>query len=207
MTNHGTQFELFPFLQGRPAALARPRYLLKDLTLSIENIIVLSIIFIMTMVLFFSFGVERGKRVVRSSLIQAANGGEPRQGRAAAAGPERQAEPRAVVETNVKTPKVDMAQKAVATQGSPVSPAKPDVQPSPQKKETGVFTIQVASFKDKGLARKEANLLQEKGYKIFVLPKGSHSIVCVGKFTLRDEARQFSNNLKSRYNDCLVRRL
>ena len=191
MTTHGTQFELFPFFQGRPAAIARPRYLSKDLTLSVENIIVLCIICIMTLVLFFSFGVERGKRIVKSSSAQTAEAAV--QIPAAAA--------------DAQSPGPAASEKAVRAEMSPGKPVPADAQSSPQKKENGAFTIQVASFKDRDLARKEAKALKQKGYQIFVLPKGSHSIVCVGKFTLRDEAREFSNNLKNRYNDCLVRRL
>ncbi|MBI5150515.1 MAG: SPOR domain-containing protein [Candidatus Omnitrophica bacterium] len=192
MMNHGTQFELFPFSQGRPAAIARPRYLSKDLTLSVENTIVLCIIFIMTVVLFFSFGVERGKRIVKSSLAQAVEA--PAKSPVAAA-------------ANVQIPAPAVVEKAIKPGMSPGKLAPADAQAAPQKKESGAFTIQVASFKDRDSARKEAKVLKQKGYQIFVLPKGSHSIVCVGKFVLRDEAREFSNNLKSRYNDCLVRRL
>lgn len=194
MSGHGSQFELFPFMHGRPVAIARPRYLSKDLTLSVENTIVLGIIFIMAVVLFFSFGVERGKRVVRGLTQSSAVGSRETLERSAPA-------------LDVKTPKAEVAEKAVPAQALPPKPAKPDVQSSPQKKGTGVFTVQVASFKDRELAQREANVLKKKGYRIFVLPKGSHSIVCVGKFAVKDEATEFSNNLKNHYNDCLVRRL
>ena len=67
MSTEHTQIELFPFLAGRAhSRIARPRYLLKDLTLSVENTIVLCIVFVMAVVLFFSFGVERGSRSSRA---------------------------------------------------------------------------------------------------------------------------------------------
>ena len=71
-----------------------------------------------------------------------------------------------------------------------------------------LFTIQVASFKLKANAQREAARIKRMGHEdIFVVPKGNYSIVCVGKFAQRDEAKKFSGRLKEKYNDCLVRRL
>src|SRR3989338_11190754 len=67
-----TQFELFPNATVNASELRQRRYLLKDLTLSVEHIIVSTIVFVMVTVLFFSFGVEKGKRMVRVSILEAA---------------------------------------------------------------------------------------------------------------------------------------
>lgn len=196
MSMEHTQIELFPFLTGRAhSRVARPRYLLKDLTLSVENTIVLCIIFVMAVVLFFSFGVERGKQIVKGAL----------------------AEPPATV-TVVSAPEETPAKVAERSHLAPVgvvpqpnqqkqTPAATNAAPSLEKREKGTFTIQVASFKEKGKAQMEAKRLKSKGYEIFVLPKGKHSIVCVGKFAIKDEATEFLNKLKNKYSDCLVRRL
>ena len=69
------------------------------------------------------------------------------------------------------------------------------------------YTIQVASFKTDLNANKEADSLKGKGFETSVLRKGSYSIVCVGKFQRKEEAKQFSRKLRNRYKDCLVRRL
>ena len=198
MASEHTQIELFPFLSGRAhSRVARPRYLLKDLTLSIENIIVLCIVFVMAVVLFFSFGVERGKQIVKGAL----------------------AEPPATV-TVVSTPEAatnKIADRSLSVQaaGSPTQQKQQKQQkeapvsaaPSLEIKGKDTFTIQVASFKEKEKAQMEARRLKSKGYEIFVLPKGKHSIVCIGKFGIKDEAMEFSNKLKGKYTDCLVRRL
>lgn len=205
MASDNTQFELFPFLQGRYTHVARPRYLLKDLTLSVENTIVLGIIFIMAVVLFFSFGVERGKRIVRKALSETSG-----QANAAALIIPPAAAASADAQADIKAQKANApdTRGVVADKSVEVPSRKMDVYPSPEKKkEGGVFTIQVASFKERQNAQKEAKRLEAKGYKIFVLPKGNHSIVCVGKFALKDEAAEFSNKLKKSYNDCVVRRL
>ena len=196
MASEHTQIELFPFLTGRAhSRVARSRYLLKDLTLSIENIIVLCIVFVMAVVLFFSFGVERGKQIVKGALS------EPPAAVTVVSTPEEVSSK--IAERSLPVPAADSQKQQQKQQKE--SPAS--VVPSVGTKEKGTFTIQVASFKEKERARMEAKLLKSKGYEIFVLPKGKHSIVCIGKFAFKDEATEFSNKLKSKYNDCLVRRL
>ena len=205
MASQHAQFELFPFLTGRPySRVARPRYLLKDLTLSIENIIVLCIIFVMAAVLFFSFGVERGKQIVKGTLAEppVAVTVLP-----APEGPSGKVAQRSLPPAgNIKAQKSASPLQAAGSRQQQ-TPAITNNVPSSEKKENGTFTIQVASFKEKGKAQMEAKRLKSKGYEIFVLPKGKHSIVCVGKFAIKDEAMEFSNKLKNTYNDCLVRRL
>lgn len=197
MSVEDTQIEFFPFLTGRVhSRVARPRYLLKDLTLSIENIIVLCIVFVMAVVLFFSFGVERGKQIVKGALS------EPPATVTVVSTPEETSRKIAERSLPVKTAGSEQRQKLQKQQKeAPVSA------PSLEKEGKGTFTIQVASFKEKEKARMEAKRLKSKGYEIFVFPKGKHSIVCIGKFAIKDEATEFSNKLKSTYNDCLVRRL
>lgn len=207
MASDHTQFELFPFLTGRPQSrVARPRYLLKDLTLSVENTIVLSIIFVMAVVLFFSFGVERGKQTVKDALA------EPPVTVTVLSSPEDPSGK--IMERSIAPAENTKAQKSAsslqpagAQQREKRQKQMPVSVPALKKKEKGTFTIQVASFKEKEKARMEAKRLRSKGYEIFVLPKGKHSIVCVGKFAIKDDATEFSNKLKNKYNDCLVRRL
>ncbi|MCK5581683.1 MAG: SPOR domain-containing protein, partial [Candidatus Omnitrophica bacterium] len=76
-----------------------------------------------------------------------------------------------------------------------------------KKKVDSTYTVQVASFRKKVYAEKEAMDLKKKGYEIFVVPKGDYSIVCVGKFAYKNEANQMSRKLRKRYKDCLVRSL
>lgn len=202
MTAEHTQFELFPFLTGRPhSRVARPRYLLKDLTLSVENTIVLCIIFVMAVVLFFSFGVERGKQIVKGALA------EPPVTVTVLPAPEDSSDK--IRERSITPAGNTKAQKSASSlqQQERQQKQMPVSVPALEKKEKGTFTIQVASFKEKEKAQMEAKRLKAKGYEIFVFPKGKYSIVCVGKFAIKDEATEFSNKLKNKYNDCLVRRL
>jgi len=205
MASEHTQFELFPFLTGRPyVRVARPRYLLKDLTLSVENIIVLCIIFVMAVVLFFSFGVERGKQIVKGALAEPPATVTVLPAPESSSGKVVQRSPAPL--GNAKIQKGASSLPAAGSQQQQ-TPAITNNVPSLENKGKGTFTIQVASFKEKEKAQMEAKRLKSKGYEIFVFPKGKHSIVCVGKFAIKDEATEFSNKLKNTYNDCLVRRL
>ncbi len=149
----------------------------------------------MTLVLFFSFGFEKGRRVTRNSLWEATQIAAP------------VSEPPAPVSKVV----VPVAREAAVPEERAEGPGAgsdslPDVSPAIGAQED-IFTIQVASFKQERDAQKEATILKKKGYDIYVLSKGKHSIVCVGKFARKNAAKQFSNRLKSKYTDCLVRRL
>lgn len=210
------QFELFPGSTARPLVSAKPRYLLKDLTLSVENIIVLCILCMMSLIVFFSFGVEKGKRMgsvlmtkgiqkplaVGSPITAAAAPGQEKKEDITVGAPGRKAvnsQPAFRITPPSSTMAADSSLSQAQDQGSEFSPLLQDAGKN--------FTIQVASFKREENARKEAMRLKERGYDIFVLPSGSHSVVCVGNFVRQDEAKQFLNKLKNKYNDCLVRRL
>ncbi|NTV29030.1 MAG: SPOR domain-containing protein [Candidatus Omnitrophica bacterium] len=73
---------------------------------------------------------------------------------------------------------------------------------------SGSFTVQVASYKSTQSAKREAENLKQKGYReVYVLPKGSFVIVCVGSFTTKSDASTLTRQLKNRYQDPVVRRL
>lgn len=69
------------------------------------------------------------------------------------------------------------------------------------------YTVQLASYKTKKFADLEAKTLKEKGLMPFVLCKGNYVILCVGKFSDKEEARNSMSKLKNRYKDCYLRRL
>ena len=73
---------------------------------------------------------------------------------------------------------------------------------------SGSYTIQIGSYKTQKSAQREAQNLKQKGYRdVYVLPKGSFLIVCVGSFSTKSDAGAFTRQLKSRYQDTYVRRL
>src|SRR5580704_11977789 len=62
------QFELFPANSATLEDINKPRFLLANLTLSIESLVILSILGIMVSLFSFSLGVERGKRIAAQTL-------------------------------------------------------------------------------------------------------------------------------------------
>ena len=75
------------------------------------------------------------------------------------------------------------------------------------KQDISRYTVQVASFKTKLYAQKEAKRLEKKGLRALVMPKGNYVIVCVGDFTEKKQARIAQNQLKDKYHDCFIREL
>ena len=69
------------------------------------------------------------------------------------------------------------------------------------------FTIQVATYKTKTYAQREAKKLQNKGLYTLVVPKGGYVQLCVGKFYTKSEAKPTLQQLKAKYKDCFIRRL
>ena len=196
-----SQFELFPSAAGPSERSAKPQFLFSSLTLSLENLIISGIILLMLVVFMFSLGVEKGKRVAMVAEGQAM-----------------------VVEKNFSLRKNVPVSTAVFPSGPANSPVlapsetsrneneAPPIEtnnevPPSQVAPSGVYSIQVASFKKSEYAEKEAGALRKKGFEIFVISKGKYAIVCVGQFAQKDKAKVSLNRLIKTYKDSIVRRL
>jgi len=62
------QFELFPANSAALEDINKPKFLLAKLTLSVESLVIFTILGIMIALFSFSWGVERGKRVAAQAL-------------------------------------------------------------------------------------------------------------------------------------------
>jgi len=192
-----SQFELFPGSSQKPSELIRSGCAFKDLTLSPENIIVLCVVSLMVSVFVYSLGIEKGKNIVKSPDFEALP-----------------VDSKLAVEVPADSVKDVQKSEITAQKTQPLeaNEAAQKAAPTPVR-ETFIeahYTIQVASFKLKDNAEKEAKILKEKGYNahdVFVIPKGSYSIVCIGKFIEKKDAREIAEKLEYRYRDYLVRRL
>ena len=91
------------------------------------------------------------------------------------------------------------------------------IQPPVIKKEEAIrqtvplnmqnYTIQLASYKTRSSAEKEAQDLKRKGFFPLVLTKGSYVILCVGNFSSKETAQPLLSELQKRYKGCYIRRL
>lgn len=155
-----------------------------------EKIILLAIAFLVTAIISFSFGVEKGKGLalrktnLRIDVANAKNAAPP-------AHAEGAQESLTVFQRAIKEP------TAIET-GSKTNTEAPGEH---------AYTIQLASFSNKSSIDKETELLRKKGYDPMVIPKGKYTIICVGNFSDRETANKVLAEFKKRYKDSLVRRL
>lgn len=128
-----------------------------------EKTILIIIGIVVTCIISFSLGVERGKNLSISSSLPIEQG--------------QQIKSR---EETVKEPE------------------------TPEKED---YIIQLASYKTRTYAEREAELLRKKGLAPLILNKGSYAVLYVGNFPSRKTAQSLLSELKKRYNDCYIRRL
>jgi hypothetical protein len=79
--------------------------------------------------------------------------------------------------------------------------------PPTVQESSGGFTIQVASFKSKTLAQREAQDIKKRGLNPIILSKGVYTVVCIGNFVDKKDAQAAISELKKRYQGCFMRRL
>lgn len=144
-----------------------------------EKVILLIIAILVTGIVSFSFGVERGKRVVLSAKIK----------------------PIEIVKVESASPPVVPEVPQVMVKKEPL------LKVAPAEAVKGTFTIQVASFKTKGNAVKEAEAFKKKGLVTQIINKGNYSILCVGNFPNKETAQPLLSELSRRYKSCYIRRL
>jgi len=208
-----TQFELFPGTPQHPVKRSKTTFLKARLSLSLENVVILGVLMVISMVASFSIGVERGRQVTgtgtvkRAAAVRAVDTGVPR-AQQPVRSPEKPRDKKAL-EKSRERPQIEFTRASVPLTGvvEGLVKGRVDHLNSLADEKAKMYTIQVASFQKDKYAQKEAKNLKKKGYDIFVIPKGKHSIVCVGKFSERREAQAFSSKLRKKYKDCIIRSL
>jgi len=155
--------------------------------ISYEQIIFISIAVIMLMVLLFSLGVERGKRL--------------------ASGPvgEREDLPSKRVEVSEMQKAPGPVEHIEATPSKDVAEAK---EPVKEKKVLGskLYTIQVIAYRSKKSAQKELVRLGKKGFNPFIIIGGGYYQICVGEYNNQKEAEKGYRELKKTYKDSFIRK-
>lgn len=205
-----SQIELFPSSSNAIDELNKPRFFLASLTLSIESLVILSILGIMLTLFSFAIGVEQGKRSVAQALdervAQAWNVGARR------AHPTMMATAATTaVAVNAKPAVAQVGNKGVvaSVQVQPqVAVAKPVAKPVVTSKPvkaatvaplTGRYTAQLATYRNEKFARDEAMMLRSKGVQTFLVKSGNFWLVCGGQFKNKEEAAGFINKLPAKY--------
>ena len=155
-----SQLELFsqsPEAQDFKANAANP--FLKRIW-NYEKTILIIIALLVTGIIAFSLGVEKGKSIVAPA------------------------------------PQLIVRKEEVVKQAQALSAQQP-----------GAFTIQVASFKAKANALKEAEFIKKQGLAVMLFSKGGYFILCAGNFPTKEAALASVTGLNKRYGNCQIRRL
>ncbi len=184
-----SQLELFSHSDDSDHLIAKPvdsGFL--DYVKLYEKAILVTIGFLLTGMVAFCLGVERGK----SSAVSSAGA------RFDVAGPK------------VILPQSQNLGLSFSIKGQLKNmPVKQEIiiPESSAQQDESAYTIQIASYSARDGAEKEMAKLRLKGLSPQVIKKGSYSVVCVGTFNNKETARSLLTQLKSKYRDCYIRRL
>lgn len=98
-------------------------------------------------------------------------------------------------------PKIQIQQPAPKQQENAKEPVSKDTLKN--------YIIQVATYRAKISAEKEATVLKKRGFLPLVLSKGIYTVVCVGNFSNKERAKSVLSEIKKdkRYQDSFIRRL
>ncbi len=158
-----------------------------------EKIILILIGFIITAVISFCLGVEKGRRLAVRNADSHLD----------------MAVVQPVPQIPVRTVSQKLIQPAPEIQTENIKPIQNQdntIKPK-QNQGMGSYTIQIATYQTRANAQKEAEILKKKGLSPLVLSKNAHTVLCVGKFLDKQAARTTLAELKKKYKDCFIRRL
>ncbi|MFP4472254.1 MAG: SPOR domain-containing protein [Candidatus Omnitrophota bacterium] len=170
---------------------------------SVENAIICVVAFILGMVVAFSFGVEKGRRLIireyQSGPVKTAVSKEPPPALAPTAPAAARAED---VLADAQPLELQKAAKQAEKQPKP-----PKSEPERKKTVDKTYTVQVASFQRQNRADTLVRDLMDDGYDAFIAQKGSYYIVCVGRYGRKVAALDLQERLRKTFHDCLIRSL
>jgi len=163
-----------------------------------EKTVLIIILLLAVSVLSFIAGVEKGKNSVLKRLTALR---QQQESPARQALPAAQPKPLAALArpaTELQSPAQQPAAVAVSQQAARAVPAP---------RISGKYTVQLASYKSKEQALKEAQILQKRGLAPAVIYLRPYYVLCSGSFQENRTAELWRLKLKKQYRDCYVRRL
>ena len=170
-----TQFSSAPKRAERFPALAKTQ---KPILISttLEQLLMVSIIFILLLCGVFFLGVLRGKSL--------------RQGLSS---------PKAVV--SVLAPR-----SVAAAPSAPVSSAAPTAPAVPVASTDKPYTIQIVTYRKKEYAEAELNTVRKMGFSGFIVQKGEYFLVYAGQYASKEEAKRDLSAFHAKYKDSFLTR-
>jgi hypothetical protein len=192
-----------------------------------ERLVLMLIGIVITGVVCFCIGVEKGKHIALSRINSdmdiayrspAAVGVPPRAGAGAVQVPPRAGAGAVQVPPRANTPLSGTAVQVTAPGQAGGQAVRPPVS-VPVKvnqpvtvAQTGLpqgrgYTIQIASYAGTMSAQQEVATLKKQGLLPVLRSSGKYTVLCVGNFPDQATAKSLLTQLKRKYRDCYIRRL
>jgi len=188
------QFELFPANSATLEDINKPKFLLANLTLSLESLVIFTILGIMVALFSFSLGVERGKHLAASALDERVSAAWNVSARTMAV-PAAVAIP-AAIPSAPSVNRMNFLSRSVVVQ-------RPgNIHGLSQTR----FTLQAATYGNEEWAQQDALFLKAKGFQSFLIKNGKYWLVCVGSFSTKDSAASLARKLPGQYRSSQIRR-
>lgn len=205
---HENQLELFDLANQPAAKMRRETFGRLLFHLRYDQAMFLGIGALLGLTVIFAFGVERGKRLVRSEAFQVARQVQPSPVVVAMKpAPSKAAEP--AKKPAATQPASEAAQPEASNTASPASiPATtPKAKPKTRVAGASRYAIQVATYSRPQLAKQELERLRAGGESGFIVIRNGRTVVYAGPFPSRDNASEKLVGLRQRYLDCFIKTL
>lgn len=169
-----------------------------SVTLGLEKIIFIAIGIVLSMVIVFALGVERGRSIETAATenleeppVTADKPQDTVKASAKITMPPQTAQPKAII-------------AAAATAGSPSPVQKAVAQSEPDDIKARPFTIVAAAHNGRDTAALAINWLKKEGYPAYLKQDGQYFLVCVGPYANKNAAQAALGRVKRLYKDAYV---
>ncbi len=210
--DHESQLELFQVPPGREA---RPAWAVAgNVQIRQDHLVLWGIITLIGLSVVFAAGVERGKGMARAQ--QPLLGSEPNATASVEPAPVAASAPSSRVNARKEEA---AATPAPAPNAAPTAPraiprkapkslaSGPAASPAAPKTAPSRFVVQVVSYQQPSLAKRELSRLKGRGEPAFLLEGENATALLVGPFPTKQKAKAKLSNLQTQYQGCFVRSL
>lgn len=169
-----------------------------NVAFSHQSVIILVICVLMSLVVSFTLGVEKGKLIAKNASV-------PGRDLLASAPAVSEAAPQKVAFSQeaavLATPDAPLAAAPKKT-GETTIAAKNKAD-APQN----IYAIQIASVKSASAAKQLTESLVKKGLSSFTRTSGKYTVVLAGNFPKREDARMSLKELQKTFADCFIKKI
>ena len=203
------QLELFD-LTLQPNSRPRTQTLGRlAISLRYDQLVLAGIAGLIGVTVVFAGGVERGKQLVRAEYLLAHQESQAPSSPATSASSrseETQAQPSAPV-TQTKSKSVPVPTPARKRSEPSKLVSEPGSQLVAELPSTSRYAVQVVSYRRPQLAQQEMEHLHSTGERAFLILREGYTVVYVGPFPSKMNAREKLAQLKARYQGCFIKTL